>query len=77
MQPDIISLHKDDLIINQREEVSLTRTVLIPHKSIVCLFHISFIEFYIKKEGVRAVAIDYVSGPNWACILKDKQKQIF
>ncbi len=75
MQPDITSLHKECLIINQGEEVSLTPTVSIPHKSIVYFFHISFIEFYIKKEGVRAVAIDYVSGPNWAFIFGGQNKR--
>ena len=74
MQPDIMSLHKKYIIINQGEEVSLTPTVSISHKSSVYFFHISSIEFYIKKEGVRAVAIDYVSGPNWAFILGGQNK---
>jgi len=77
MQPYIMSLHKECLIINQGEEVWLIPTVSIHHKSIVYFFHTSFIEFYIKKEGVQAVTIDYVSGTNWAFIFGGQIKIIY
>ncbi len=74
MQPDIMSLHNECLIINQGKEVQLTLTVSIPHKSIVYFFHISFIEFYIKRKVFEQLPLIMYPVQIGYLFLEDKTK---